>query len=174
MKKTLHSQNDQFLLSSKGQLIGWGASDVKNLIANANRAKTESLNSKERITIRDAECIFAYEWLDTFVAQGVKEEVIKKLNSRIAHVRYHHVLMHSARGMPYWRHVANADQIDDPELAVAYGVAHLLAIGSFVNLKRCRMRSCQNFFIGRPDSKWCSKSCGSKYRVSQKRKRDRS
>ena len=173
MKTPLQHQKEQFLLSSKGRLIGWGIADVKNLIKNANRAKNENLKSKQHMTITDAECIFAYEWLETFLEKGITEEVVKKLNSRIAHVLYHHVLMHSPRGLPYWRRVANGDQIGDPELSVAYGVAHLLAIGAFEGLKRCRMQTCQRFFISRPDAKWCSKACGSKHRVTQKRKRDR-
>lgn len=173
MKKPLHSQMGQFLLTRKGQLIGWGAADVKNLIANANRARAESLKLTDRLTVRDAECFFAREWFDTLIEQGVTKETVKRLNSRISHVRYHHILMYSPQGLPYWRHIANADQIDDPELAIAYSVSQLLAIGAFENLKRCRMRSCQNFFIGRPDSKWCSPACGSKHRVTQKRKRDR-
>lgn len=173
MKKPLQDQGEHFLISSKGRLIGWGLDDVKNLIANANRAKKEDLKSKRRITIAEAECIFACEWLEAFLEKGITEEVVKKLNSRIAHVHYHHVLMHSSKGLPYWRRIANGDQIDDPELSVAYGVAHLLAVGAFEGLKSCRLKTCRRFFIGRPDAKWCSKACGSKYRVTQKRRRDR-
>lgn len=169
MKKPLHGPKEQFLLSSKGRLIGWGAADVKNLIKNANRAKEEKLSEKSRVTIRDAECIFALEWFDTFVEKGITKAVVEKLNSRIAHVRYHHILMHSPKGKPYWRHVANGDQIDDPELSVAYGISHLLASGALDGLKRCHVKDCQRFFIGRPNSKWCSKSCGSKFRVRKKR-----
>ena len=120
------------------------------------------------------ECFFAFEWFETFLKNGITEEVVKKLNSRIAHVHYHHVLMHSSKGTPYWRRIANGDQIDDPELSVAYGVAHLLAVGAFEGLKRCRLQTCHRFFIGRPDAKWCSSACGSKFRVTKKRKRDRS
>lgn len=174
MKKPLQDQNDRFLISSKGQLIGWGINDVKNLIANANRAKQEDLQLKEGILIRDAECIFAREWIETILDKGITAELVKKLNSRVAHVNYRHFLMHSAKGLPYWRRIGNGDQIDDPELSIAYGVAHLLTIGAFEGLKRCRQRSCHKFFIGRSNTKWCSEACGSKFRVTQKRKRDRS
>ena len=174
MKKPLQDRKEQFLLTSKGQLIGWGMADVKNLIKNANRAKNENLKSKQHITIADAECIFTSEWFEAFLEKGISEEVVKQLNSRIAHVRYHHVLMHSPKGPPYWRRIANGDEIDDPELSIAYCVAHLLVIGVLEGLKRCRMQTCQKFFIGRPNAKWCSKTCGSKHRVTKKRKRDRS
>ncbi|MGE4106315.1 MAG: hypothetical protein AB7F66_03815 [Bacteriovoracia bacterium] len=173
MKTPLQHEKEQFLISSKGRLIGWGRKDVKNLIKNANRAKSEGLLSKQSLTLNDAECIFAYEWFDTFLVKGITEEVIKKLNSRITHIHYRHVLMHSSNRGPYWRRIADGDQIDDPELSVAYGIAHLLAVGAFDGLKRCRMQTCQRFFIGRPDAKWCTKACGSRHRVYQKRKRDK-
>lgn len=173
MKKALQDKKQRFLLSSKGRLIGWGISDVKNLLKNANRAKAENLKLGPEITLKEAECVFAREWFDVFIDNGPSKEVIGKLNSRISHVRYHHVLMHSSKGLPYWRRVANADQIQDPELSIAYCMAHLLACGAFKGLKRCDLKDCQKFYTGRSNVRWCSKSCGSLYRVRQKRKRDR-
>lgn len=81
--------------------------------------------------------------------------------------------MYSAKGLPYWRRVANADQIDDPELSVAYAMAHLAARGAFVGLKRCVFSECQDFFIGRSNKKWCSNSCGSHFRVNKSRKKSK-
>lgn len=173
MKKPLQMEKEQFLLSSKGRLIAWGNADVKNLLKNANKAKTENLKLGPEVTLPEAECIFTREWFDLFIDKGLSKEVIEKLNSRIAHVRYHHILMHSSKGLPYWRRVANADQIHDPELAIAYSMAHLLASGAFEGLKRCGLKDCQKYFIGRPNTKWCSKTCGSFYRVRQKRKKDK-
>lgn len=170
MEKALHACKEQFLLSSKGRLIGWGADDVKNLINNANTAITENLKNKNKITIKDAECLFAFEWFESLIDKGITKALVEKLNSRITHVEYHHVLMHFPNGKPYWRYVANGDQIDDPELSVAYGVSHLLAAGALDGLKRCQAKDCQHFFLSRPNAKWCSKSCGSKYRVRKKRK----
>lgn len=170
MKKALHERKEQFLLSSKGRLIGWGADDVKNLIKNANTAITEKLKRKNTMTIRDAECLLALEWFEA-LDRGITKDLVEKLNSRIAHVRYHHILMHSPTGKPYWRYVANGDQIDDPELSVAYGVSHLLAAGALDGLQRCQVKDCEQFFLGRPNSKWCSKSCGSKHRVTKMRKK---
>ena len=81
--------------------------------------------------------------------------------------------MLSPKGPPFWRRVANGDQINDPHVGVAYGVAHLLALGALEGLKRCRLHSCQNFFIGPPNKKSCSEKCGSHFRVKKKRKKDR-
>jgi predicted RNA-binding Zn ribbon-like protein len=174
LKKPLQTEEKQFLLTSKGQLIGWGVADAKNLLKNANRALVQNLDFGPEATIHDAECIFAREWLTLFVDKGLTKEVIDRLNSRIAHVRYHHILMPSSKGLPYWRRIANADQIHEPELSVAYGVAHLLAYGAFEGLKRCSLKDCRKFFVGRSNVRWCSKSCGSLFRVRQKRRRDRS
>lgn len=174
MKKALQKKVEQFFISSKGRLISWGVADVKNLVKKANYAKAENLSLEGRITIQDAECAFARLWFDLFIDKGFTKSVIDKLNSRIAHVWHHHVLIPSSDGsLPSWRHVANADRIDDPELAIAYSVAHLLACGALDGLKRCELDECKNYFIGKTNVKWCSKSCGSLFRVRRKRKRDR-
>lgn len=172
MSKPLQIENQQFLISSKGRLIAWGLADVKNLLKNANRAKDENLTLESRMTIPEAECALTREWFDLLIDNGATKEVIVRLNSRIAHVRFHHVLMHSPKGRPYWRHVANADQIDDPELSIAYAIGHLLAVGAFKGLKRCGLEKCQNYFIGKSNKKWCSDSCGSHFRVKIMRKRN--
>ncbi len=161
------------MLSSKGRLIGWGIADVKNLLKNANKAKVENLKIGPEVTLHEAECIFTREWFELFIDKGLTKEVIDKLNSRIAHVRYHHILMYSSNELPYWRRVANADQIHEPGLSTAYCMAHLLACGAFEGLRRCGLKDCQRYFIGRSNVKWCSKSCGSLYRIRQKRKRDK-
>lgn len=40
-------------------------------------------------------------------------------------------------------------------------------------LHRCVLAECRRFFVGDARSKWCSTTCGSKFRVRAKRKRDR-
>ena len=173
MKKPLHGPKERFLILSKGELIGWGMDDVKNLIQNANRAKKENLRAKEHLSTRDMEAALTCDWLELFLEKGITNEVVRNLNSRLGHVRFMHVLEPPINGRPSWRRIANGDEIHHPEIAVAYGVANLLAIGAFDSLKRCKLKACQKFFIGRPNATWCSEACGSKYRVTQKRKKDR-
>lgn len=79
MEKALHSSREQFLLSSKGRLIGWGSADVKNLISNANIAITEKLKNKNKLTIRDAECLFAFEWFQVFMDKGITKDLVENL-----------------------------------------------------------------------------------------------
>lgn len=142
-------------------------------IQNANRAKNENLKSAERLSARDFEAALTYDWLELLLEKGITNEVIRNLNSKLGHVRFMHVLEPPIDGHPSWRRIAKGDEIHHPEIAVAYGVANLLAIGAFDALKRCKLKACQTFSMGRPDAKWCSKACGSKYRVTQKRKRDK-
>ena len=173
MKKPLQAPREQFLILSKGKLIAWGNEDAKNLISKANRAKADNLGDRGALNGWEAESWQALQWLEVLTEKGVTAEVVGWLNSRIEHVRYIHVLKHSPSGLPYWLRIANADEIREPEVSMAYGFAQLLAIGAFEGLKRCRMSTCQKFFIGRPDAKWCSSACGSRYRVTKKHKRDR-
>jgi hypothetical protein len=171
VKKPLHGVKEEILVLSKGDLIGWGTADVKNLIAMANRAVNENLMAHESLPGPQFECLLAQRWFDTLIDKGVTLDVLKELNGRIGKVQYIHVLKSSPNGLPYWRRIANADQIHHPEISIAYGVAQLLAIGALEGLKRCEMHTCRKFFIGRPNTKWCSQSCGSLHRVRQKRKR---
>lgn len=174
MEKALHEGKSPFLLFQRGLLIGWGEADVKNLLKAANSAVINGETKSRKLNWSEWFNIIIHDWFEIFVDEGITEKVIRHLNMRIEHVRYHHVLMYSKNGSPYWRYVANSDSLmADPELQSAYGITHLLAIGALKNLKRCQMKDCNNFFIGRSNVKWCSKACGSLYRVRQKRKRDK-
>ncbi len=171
MKKPLQKEKEQFVVMRKGQLIGWGHADVKNLIRMANRAITENIDINSNITIREAECALAKEWFDMFLEKGITKEVTSKLNSRIGHVQFLHVLSHSTDGSLHWRRIANGDKIDDPEISIAYMMAHLLSSGEFKGLKRCERKECEKYYIGRPNKRWCSESCGSHFRVKRMRKK---
>ncbi|MBX2988844.1 MAG: CGNR zinc finger domain-containing protein [Bdellovibrionaceae bacterium] len=70
--------------------------------------------------------------------------------------------------------VAHIPHEPPPTVFASYMFSNMTSLGWLEGLKRCRNPECQQFFIGRPNVKWCSKSCGSLYRVRQKRKRDKS
>ena len=162
------------MIFKKGELIGWGINDVKNLIDAANAAVIDEETKNRKLTYDEYFKIIIHDWFTIFVNEGITEKVIKYLNSRIQHVRFHHVLKYSENGLPYWRYIADSNSVmSDPELQSAYGITHLVAIGALRDLKRCGLEDCQKFFIGRSNVRWCSKSCGSRYRVLQKRKKDK-
>ena len=55
----------------------------------------------------------------------------------------------------------------------AYMFSNVVSLGGLERLKRCQSNDCLNFFIGRPNAKWCTSSCGSKCRVKKMRKNRR-
>jgi hypothetical protein len=59
------------------------------------------------------------------------------------------------------------------EVMIAFSVAVALADGALDTLKRCALKECSKYFVGDPRAKWCSETCGSKYRVRNKRKKDK-
>ncbi|MCB0413377.1 MAG: CGNR zinc finger domain-containing protein [Bdellovibrionales bacterium] len=170
MKKAQHGP---ILLFQEGQLIGWGADDVKNLIKSANEAVINEETKTKKLSWKELSDIIVYEWFEQFVEKGITKEIVNDLNKRISHIEYRRALMHSKKGPPYWREVADATSLKHPDLKTAYVISHLLAIGALENLKRCHLEDCRKFFIGLPNRKWCSKSCGSLYRVREKRKREK-
>ncbi len=173
MKKPLQDKNQEFYISSKGRLIRWGKNDVKNLLNSANNAIKKDLASKKELTLKEAECLLTKEWFDQISEKGINKKLIDKINSRIAHVNYRHVLIKSSNEETYWRYIANGDQIDDPELSIAYGVAHLLENGSLKGLKKCKYEECKCFFIGKTNQKWCSEKCGTSFRVKKMRRKNK-
>lgn len=170
MKK---AQQEPILLIQDGQLIGWGTNDVKNLINSANDAVINEETKAKKLTWKELSDIIVYEWFEQFVAKGITKDVVNDLNKRISHIQYRRALMHSKKGHPYWREVADAESLNHPDLKTAYVISHLLAIGALENLKRCQLEDCKNFFIGPANKKWCSKSCGSNSRVKKMRAKRR-
>ena len=171
MKK---AQHEPILVYQEGQLIGWGADDVKNLLKSANDALiNDEVKTRKNLTWKELSDIIAYEWLEMIVENGITENIVKDLNKRISWIEYRRALMHSKEGPPYWREVADARSLSHPDLKTTYIVSHLLAIGALENLKRCKLKDCRKFFIGPANRTWCSKSCGSLFRVRQKRKYER-
>ena len=187
MKKALHDKNDVFFTFRKGELLGWKAHDVEMLLAAANDAPVlEHEERKNGYTIvkKDGVVVTSLSSVETFclsvndlmsdlVDEGVTVEMIDDINTVLFDIRYIHVLMLSDSGTPYWQNnIADMNRAPSEQEAAYYAFAHQLAIGGLEGLKRCQLSDCEKFFIGRPDAKWCSKSCGSKYRVRKKRKKD--
>lgn len=168
MKKALPEQN---LILQNGQLIGWGKADLKNILKSANEAVV-SEEIRLRGTYKQVADMVAYEWLERLVKEGISKQLINDLNKPISHIEYRRALMLSKDGDIFWRQVAiENDDLRHPQLKAIYMISHLLAIGALENLKRCKLNDCQKFFIGRSNKSWCSKSCGSVFRVRKQRKR---
>ena len=188
MKKALHDEENRYFTFRNGEIVVWGADDVGMLLEAANDAlKHEyeviekdgiSVLSEDGVSVastsqEDIFCSQIHDWISRLVDEGVTEELIDELNDELADIRYVHVLMPSKKGVPSWQYnIADLNGEFDIEEAAAYAFSQQLAIGAFEGIKRCQLPDCEKFFIGRPNAKWCSPSCGSKFRVRKKRKRD--
>lgn len=169
MKKALHEQN--LLIDQYGQLIGWGTNDVKNVLKSANEAAV-SEDIRRRGTYKQVADMVTYEWLERIVNQGISKQIVADLNKPISHIEYRRALMLGEDGQPFWRQVAvENEDLKHPQLRSIYVISHLLAMGALNGLQRCQVNDCKKFYIGPNNKKWCSKKCGSLFRVRSKRKK---
>lgn len=116
---------------------------------------------------------FIYWCMDEFLKHGPSAKLLNTLNRNIC------VVGHQCHVMPTNKKinamfVAHIPHNPPPTVFAAYIFSNMTSLGWLDGLKRCRNPECQQFFIGRSNVKWCTKSCGSLYRVRQKRKRDKS
>lgn len=170
MEKTL--QGDSFIFASinKGEIRIGSEKDAEVLVDAANKL-LDNKNFYPRISVTHEElfCLCIYDWMHELVDKGESEEFLNKINDYMRHVRYQHLLMPSDDGPPHWQCVANMAN-PDPAILAVFIFSNVLALGGLKNLKRCKVHDCNKFFIGRPNKDFCSKSCGSKFRVRKMRK----
>lgn len=72
-----------------------------------------------------------------------------------------------------WVRSYSADDAAIPERAYALAMIRAIDGGFGPRFRRCKLDECRKYFVGDPRSRWCSETCGSKYRVRAKRWRDR-
>ncbi len=186
MKKAVHEGEKGYFSYRDGEVVLWGASDVAMLLEAANDAPQFETDEKRGLTLlsrngvvvppvspEDTFCAAIHDWMDSLFRDGVTNELTDDLNQELVDVRYLHVLLPSGSGKASWKYnMADMNRQHDPVEAAAYAFTHQLAIGSLARLRRCQSTDCGNFFLGPPNAKWCSASCGSKNRVRRKRERD--
>ena len=180
MKKTLHSNHHVFASSLNGEVRAWSIDDADVLIEAANMHLSNTrFNPRLSISLEELFNSICFDLMARFQSQGQTEEFLNEVNSAISHIRYQHILMPSEVGQPHWQCVAQMNGPDpgvthpDPGLLAYFIFSNILAMGGLKNLRRCNVNDCQKFFIGPKNKKSCSTTCGSKYRVRKKRKRDR-
>ena len=186
MEKALHGEIGEFFTFREGNLHRFQVGDIGWLLAAANDAPHFEDKTVGGMTIRHRNGVPVSEisldeifcgWVKKFmvwlIVYDVTEDLIDELNDLLSEVRYIHVLSVSKKGDPYWQNnVADMSKSSTPPEVAAYAFSHHLAAGGLDGLKRCELSDCKKFFVGRPNTKWCSKSCGGKHRVRKKRKRD--
>jgi predicted RNA-binding Zn ribbon-like protein len=116
--------------------------------------------------------------MSRYLEEGVTDNLLNDLNAAIREIRYEKVilpldLLPTGTEYPQNGYIAQYDKMPSPMAYAADDFSKLLTSGELKRLKRCHLEGCEKFFLGPPQAKWCSKTCGSKYRVRKKRKQKR-
>jgi len=172
MKKALPSQKAVFIYRSQGEVRVWNLFDEVLEAANKGLNKEPGDSLRESIVYRKL-----YEWMSRYYKEGTTEDFLDDLNAALYSIRYSkHILpldlIPSETGYPQSGYIAELDENLEPEAFAADDFSKLLSSGKLKRLKRCQVEHCKKFFLGPPQRKWCSKSCGSAFRVRKKRKKD--
>ena len=174
MKKPLDPDGPVFYVLSGTDLHILDDRSVPHLLEAANRSLERGIEDPviyagERALYQDA----LKSWLERISAGEAQESLIRDLNAVIEHIPYTHLLGLTEDGNPRWEHIARLDDPVDPRIRAAQGIAQFLSSGAFRRLRRCQAEGCGNFFLGPPQSKWCSSKCGGRERGRRKREKDR-
>ena len=185
MKKALHNKQALFIKQAKGGFSRWDEDSIDVLVELANDVHNyEMVDTKDyrglkvgsllvpSPTYSERTSLVTMAFLDRYIEKGATIELLGELTEILAEVPFQHVLMPDGRGQANWEFIVDIGRQLDAEEFAAIFFSHLLSIGALENAKRCEMDDCRRFFVGPPNRKWCSDSCGSKYRVRKKRKRD--
>jgi hypothetical protein len=166
VEKTLH---DYFYINTGKELKLYSSKEGSTLIEAAN-LHIERKNGKDypnTIPILEA---FIYECMDEYYQKGISDNLLNKLNEILRDVKIQ-CLVENIKNKLMAVHVAYMPFNPHPLVFGAYMFSNVTSLGGLERLNRCQSNDCLKFFIGRPNSKWCSNSCGSKCRVKKMRKK---
>lgn len=175
MKKALPGQKEVFVIERQGNVVVWDFFAEEIVDAANNELRTgRANNSPENRVFNNLR-----KWMSRYLNEGITDDLLNDLNAALHEIRYSKYifpldLLPSEIGFPQNGYVAKYDKIPSPEAYAADDFSKLLTSGMLKRLKRCQMDGCEKFFLGPPQAKWCSKSCGSKFRVREKRRRQSS
>jgi hypothetical protein len=175
MKKALQRQNEVFLIEFKGKPMIWDffAQEIVAAVNGSPLGGPEHLiNHRVLAELR--------AWLDRYLAEDngeLSDGFLDKLNADLREIHYTRVVLPldvlpSEIGVPRNAYMRRSNPNNTPEALAADDFSKLLTSGELKRLRRCQLEGCKNYFLGPPQAKWCSKSCGSKFRVRKKRKRE--
>lgn len=189
MKTSLHDSMESWFATREGHIPFWKwTEDGRTLIGHTGNINflIESANKYigkddfKKMSHIPYDHVFGYSlglWMGRFVEKGFTSELLKELREELGGVRFFHTLNPAipSRGkpLPHWEHSADMEDFNDPQTTAAYAFSQQMTVDGFAKLRRCKDKTCLKFFVGRPDAKWCSKSCGSKHRVNEKRRKDK-
>lgn len=173
MKKTLHRQEIAFLSERDGNLRP-EETNIEEILAAVNRGlKGDWGNIPDvEVTLR-----MLHGWICRYIEEGATEEFLNELNADLHQIQYYNYVVpadfYSTDGEePQSVYVTNLNFNYSHEAVAAKEFSRMVSYGMLNRLKLCQMSDCENIFLGPPQAKWCSTTCGSKFRVRKKRKRD--
>ena len=173
MKKALHRSEKAFLFKKNGK-VHPDEVNVEEIMAAMNRGILSGWQdaSPEIIVLRKI-----HEWISRFIHEGATEGFCNDLNAHLHHVQYANYILppdfySSQETTPHSVYVANMDVSYSADTYAAREISRFVTYGILDRVRICQLASCERLFVGPPQAKWCSKTCGSKYRVTKKRKRD--
>lgn len=165
MEKTLH---DYFYINTGNEIKLYSDKDSSFLIEAANFYIERKKGNDSRHNKPELDAII-YECIDDYYRNGITDNLLNKLNEIIKDVRIQ-CLVENIENKLSAVHVAYIPNNRSPTIFGAYMFSRITSFGGLDGLKRCHNKDCLKFFIGRSNTKWCSTSCGSKYRVNKMRK----
>lgn len=168
MEKALH---DYFYINTGKELKLYSCKEGPALIEAAN-IYIDRKNDKESPNTQPALEAFIYECMDEYYQHGVSDTLLNNLNEILRNVKIQ-CLFENVENRIMAVHIAYMPHNPPPLLLGAYLFSHVTSLGGLEGLKRCQNNDCFKFFMGRTNAKWCSNSCGSKFRVKKMRKNKR-
>lgn len=173
MKKALHKQRKAFLSERDGKIYP-DELCIEEILAAVNRGVKGEWGdtTPQAIIFRKL-----HEWICRYIEEGATEAFLNELNNDLHPMQYYNYVVpadfYSSEGKEsHSIYVANMNNEYSYETYAAKEFSRFITYSMLNRLKRCQLPSCENIFLGPPQAKWCSKTCGSKYRVREKRKRD--
>ena len=173
MKKALQSQEEVFVRIRNGQIDFWDF-DIEEIVEAINldqQRETEIVMPENEVLLE------LQDWIVRYFDEGITDQFLDDLNHAMGNVPYAKKvlpldLLESDTGYPRHIYIAALDLVSSPKAYAADEFAKILTSGMLKRVKKCKMDGCGSLFVGPPQAKWCSKTCGSKYRVREKRKKD--
>lgn len=141
------------------------------IAANGFMIPTDRL-AKQLVSLANQDEENAVYWLDRAIDTGLSRSFLKEVERKVENFSVPSVPKLSGNRFVWHRILIDPSGVPDMDAAFAMNMCLLINHGVIKKVHRCALDDCRTYFVGDSRSKWCSKSCGSKYRVRQKRLRD--
>lgn len=116
---------------------------------------------------------FIYWCMEEYLKKGSSADLLNTLNSQVCTIGHQcHIMPQGKKLVAIF--VAHIPHNPPPTVLAAYMFSNMISLGWMDGLKRCQSTDCRQFYIGRSNVKWCSKTCGSRSRVKRMRRRNKS